>query len=134
MGWKFWKQDNPMDPQQQPLAQSQPPGQVSQQQPASTWPAQGSSAPAVGFRMVIEDVFHITGRGTVVTGRVGTGRLATGQSVTLTRNGQVLGSTTVVSVEQFSKTVDVAAAGDNVGLTLDGVERDDVARGDVLSA
>jgi translation elongation factor EF-Tu-like GTPase len=82
----------------------------------------------------VEDVFTITGRGTVVTGRVGSGQLRTGQRVVVQRGAQTLAEVEVTGIEMFRKTTDVASAGDNVGLLLAGVSRSDVQRGDVLTA
>jgi translation elongation factor EF-Tu-like GTPase len=95
----------------------------------------GSVAPATSgpFSMTIEDVFAITGRGTVVTGRVATGTVRTGMPVTVTRASAPI-ATTVTGIEQFRRTAEQASAGDNVGLVLDGVARHDVTRGDVVSA
>lgn len=96
-------------------------------------PAAGS-APAGGFTLAVEDVFSITGRGTVVTGRVGSGEIRVGSRVTVQREGQVIGQTEVTGVEMFRRQTDVASTGDNVGLLLAGVRRDDLRRGDVLTA
>ncbi|GAB2980331.1 hypothetical protein GCM10027212_19470 [Actinotalea caeni] len=87
-----------------------------------------------GFAMTIEDVFTITGRGTVVTGRVGSGQVRTGQAVAVVRNGQVVAESTIGGVEMFRKLTDVASAGENVGLLLSGLSRSDLQRGDVVSA
>jgi len=96
-------------------------------------PAVGS-APAGGFTLTVEDVFSITGRGTVVTGRVASGSVRTGAKVTMTREGQVLGQTDVTGIEMFRRLTDEASTGDNVGLLLRGVRREDLRRGDVLTA
>ena len=85
------------------------------------------------FLMPIEDVFGIKGRGTVVTGRIERGMVNSGDEI------EVVGitdtwSTTVTGVEMFKKTLDSGEAGDNVGCLLRGVERDDIARGQVLAA
>ena len=83
------------------------------------------------FQMPIEDVFSITGRGTVVTGRVEQGVLAVGTEVEIVgiRSTQ---KTTVTGVEMFRKLLDEARAGDNVGLLLRGVGKDEVERGQVV--
>ena len=83
------------------------------------------------FQMPIEDVFSITGRGTVVTGRVEQGVLAVGTEVEIVgiRPTQ---KTTVTGVEMFRKLLDEARAGDNVGLLLRGVGKDEVERGQVI--
>jgi elongation factor Tu len=83
------------------------------------------------FQMPIEDVFSITGRGTVVTGRVEQGKLESGTEVEIVgiRDTQ---KTTVTGVEMFRKLLDYAEAGDNVGLLLRGTGKDDVERGQVV--
>ena len=97
---------------------------------------QGAAAPAPGsdFRLVVEDVFSIRGRGTVVTGTVASGSVAKGQAVTLTRTDGTRRGSEVTGVEAFRKLLDRAEAGQNVGLLLRGVEREDVGRGDVITA
>ncbi|MPZ80223.1 MAG: hypothetical protein GEV28_07435 [Actinophytocola sp.] len=87
-----------------------------------------------GFQLTVEDVFVITGRGTVVTGRVTYGEIGVGGQVDLMRNNEPMTTTTVKGIEQFRKKTDVARAGDNVGLVLAGLRREDVRRGDVLKA
>lgn len=87
--------------------------------------------PSGPFSMTIEDVFAITGRGTVVTGRVASGVVRVGMPVTVTTASGTV-ATSVTAIEQFRKTMDTAGAGDNVGLLLDGVTRVDVARGDTI--
>jgi elongation factor Tu len=84
------------------------------------------------FQMPIEDVFSITGRGTVVTGRVEQGELEVGTEVEIVgiRDTQ---KTTVTGVEMFRKLLDSARAGDNVGLLLRGINKDDVERGQVIT-
>ncbi|XP_063942236.1 elongation factor Tu, mitochondrial [Daucus carota subsp. sativus] len=81
------------------------------------------------FLMPIEDVFSIQGRGTVVTGRIEQGTVKVGEEV------EILGlkQTTVTGVEMFKKILDNGQAGDNVGLLLRGLKRDDVQRGQVVS-
>ena len=85
------------------------------------------------FQMPIEDVFSITGRGTVVTGRVEQGQLSTGTDVEIVgiRPTQ---KTVVTGVEMFRKLLDSAQAGDNVGLLLRGIGKDAVERGQVVCA
>jgi elongation factor Tu len=84
------------------------------------------------FLMPIEDVFSITGRGTVVTGRVEQGTLHVGDEVEIVGLRDVQ-KTTVTGVEMFRKLLDEAQAGDNVGLLLRGIGKDDVERGQVLA-
>jgi elongation factor Tu len=86
------------------------------------------------FLMPIEDVFTITGRGTVVTGRIEQGIVHTGDKVQLVGMREKPMDTTVTGVEMFRKMLDEGQAGDNVGLLLRGVERDDVERGTVVAA
>ncbi|MGI6361302.1 MAG: elongation factor Tu [Bacillota bacterium] len=85
------------------------------------------------FLMPIEDVFTITGRGTVVTGRVERGTISVGDTVDIVGLQEETSSTVVTGVEMFRKLLDFAEAGDNVGCLLRGVERKDVERGQVLA-
>ena len=84
------------------------------------------------FLMAIEDVFSITGRGTVATGRIERGVLKVGDNVEIVgiRDTQ---TTTITGIEMFQKTLDEGFAGDNVGILLRGVTREDIERGMVLS-
>jgi elongation factor Tu len=85
------------------------------------------------FMMAIEDVFSITGRGTVVTGRIETGVIHVGEQVEIVGLRDVQ-KTTVTGVEMFRKLLDEGQAGDNVGLLLRGIGKDDVERGQVVAA
>jgi elongation factor Tu len=85
------------------------------------------------FLMAVEDVFTITGRGTVATGRVERGVLKTGEEVEIIGFRDEPRKTVVTSIEMFRKVLDTAEAGDNVGLLLRGVDRDDVERGMVIA-
>lgn len=85
------------------------------------------------FLMAIEDVFSITGRGTVVTGRVERGKLLPGEEVEVIGFRDKPLKTTVTSVEMFRKVLDEALPGDNVGLLLRGVKKDEVERGMVIA-
>ena len=85
------------------------------------------------FLMAIEDVFSITGRGTVSTGRIERGVLLVGDSVEIVGLGETR-LTTVTGIEMFQKTLDEGFAGDNVGLLLRGIQKTDVERGMVLAA
>ncbi|MBA3373582.1 MAG: elongation factor Tu, partial [Euzebyaceae bacterium] len=84
------------------------------------------------FLMPVEDVFSITGRGTVVTGRIEQGLVKVGETIEMVgiRNTS---STTVTGVEMFRKLLDEGRAGDNVGVLLRGTKKDDVERGQVLA-
>ncbi|MEX2562318.1 MAG: elongation factor Tu [Nitriliruptoraceae bacterium] len=85
------------------------------------------------FLMPIEDVFSITGRGTVVTGRIEQGKVSVGDTVEIVGLGDT-SSTTVTGVEMFRKLLDSGEAGDNVGVLLRGTKKEEVERGQVLSA
>jgi len=85
------------------------------------------------FLMPVEDVFSISGRGTVVTGKVEQGKLNVGDELELIGYGQDL-KTTCTGVEMFKKLLDYGMAGDNIGALLRGAKRDDIRRGQVLSA
>jgi elongation factor Tu len=84
------------------------------------------------FLMPIEDVFTITGRGTVVTGRVERGVVNVNETVEIVGIQEAVQSTTVTGVEMFRKLLDQGMAGDNVGLLLRGTKREDVERGQVV--
>jgi len=84
------------------------------------------------FLMAVEDVFSITGRGTVATGRIERGIVKVGETIEVVGLGDTQ-STTVTGVEMFQKTLDEGFAGDNVGLLLRGVTKEQIERGMVLS-
>ncbi len=86
------------------------------------------------FLMAIEDVFSISGRGTVATGRIERGKVKVGEEVDLVGMTKEIKKTVVTGVEMFRKELDFGQAGDNVGLLLRGVEKDDIQRGQVLAA
>ncbi len=86
------------------------------------------------FLMPIEDVFSITGRGTVVTGRIERGRIKPGDEVEIVGLTDEVRKTVVTSVEMFRKILDEGLAGDNVGCLLRGIDKDEVERGQVLAA
>jgi len=85
------------------------------------------------FMMPIEDVFSISGRGTVVTGRVETGIVKVGEEVEIVGIHPAVRKTTVTGVEMFRKLLDQGQAGDNIGALIRGVGRDEVERGQVLA-
>lgn len=85
------------------------------------------------FMMPVEDVFSITGRGTVATGRVERGEVRVGDEVEIIGLAEAPSKTTVTGVEMFRKLLDYAEAGDNIGALLRGVAREDVNRGQVLA-
>ncbi|WP_017754865.1 elongation factor Tu [Calidifontibacillus oryziterrae] len=85
------------------------------------------------FMMPVEDVFSITGRGTVATGRVERGQVKVGDVVEIVGLAEEAKSTTVTGVEMFRKLLDYAEAGDNIGALLRGVAREEIQRGQVLA-
>ncbi|MCP8618048.1 elongation factor Tu [Salirhabdus salicampi] len=85
------------------------------------------------FMMPVEDVFSITGRGTVATGRVERGQIKVGDEVEIIGLTEEPSKTTVTGVEMFRKLLDYAEAGDNIGALLRGVSREDIKRGQVLA-
>ena len=84
------------------------------------------------FMMSVEDVFSITGRGTVATGRIERGVVKVNEEVEIVGLGETM-KTTVTGVEMFRKTLDQGQAGDNVGLLLRGIEKDQIQRGHVIA-
>jgi translation elongation factor EF-Tu-like GTPase len=84
------------------------------------------------FRLPVEDVFFITGRGVVVTGRVESGTVRVGMQVNVVRDGGVAITTTVTGVEMFRKVLDSATTGDNVGLLLKGLSKEQLHSGDLI--
>ena len=85
------------------------------------------------FLMPVEDVFTITGRGTVASGRVDRGVLTTGTEIEIVGLKDEIKKTTVTGIEMFRKTLDEAQAGDNIGALLRGVDRNEIERGQVLA-
>ncbi|MCY7301441.1 MAG: elongation factor Tu [Thermoleophilia bacterium] len=85
------------------------------------------------FLMPIEDVFTITGRGTVVTGRIEQGKIEVGKEIEIVGITDKVEKTTVTGLEMFLKVLDFAQAGDNAGVLLRGVKREEVQRGQVLA-
>ena len=85
------------------------------------------------FLMSVEDVFSITGRGTVATGRVERGKIKVGEEVEIVGIKKEIKKTVATGLEMFRKLLDEAQAGDNIGVLLRGVEREEVERGQVLA-
>ena len=85
------------------------------------------------FMMPVEDVFSITGRGTVATGRVERGQVSVGDEIEIIGLAEEASKTTVTGVEMFRKLLDYAEAGDNIGALLRGVSREEIKRGQVLA-
>ncbi|EGK00889.1 elongation factor Tu [Dysgonomonas gadei] len=84
------------------------------------------------FLMPVEDVFSITGRGTVATGRIETGKIKTGEEVQIIGLGSENKKSVVTGVEMFRKILDDGQAGDNVGLLLRGIDKEEIKRGMVI--
>ena len=85
------------------------------------------------FLMAVEDIFTITGRGTVATGRVERGKVQVGEEVEIVGLRPEAKRTVVTGLEMFRKSLDEALAGDNIGILLRGVEKDDIERGMVIA-
>ncbi len=86
------------------------------------------------FLMPIEDIFSIEGRGTVVTGRIERGKVKVGEEVEIVGMQEEIEKTTVTGIEMFNKQLDEGLAGDNAGVLLRGMKKEDVHRGQVLAA
>src|SRR5690606_6505066 len=84
------------------------------------------------FLMPVEDVFSITGRGTVATGRIERGIINTGDPVEIVGLQEKPSTSTVTGVEMFRKILDTGEAGDNVGILLRGIDKNDIKRGQVI--
>ena len=84
------------------------------------------------FSFVVEDVFSITGRGTVVTGQISSGSVRIGDRVVLERTNGTTTTVEVSGLEMFRKLLNEAVAGQNVGILLKGVSRNDIGQGDKL--
>ena len=98
-----------------------------------TWIEQPVRDQDKAFLMPIEDVFSITGRGTVATGRIEAGVINTGDPVDIVGMGDEKLTSTITGVEMFRKILDRGEAGDNVGLLLRGIEKTDIKRGMVIA-
>ena len=85
------------------------------------------------FLMPVEDIFSITGRGTVVTGRIERGRIETGDDVDIVGIEEEKLTSTITGIEMFNKTLDSGEAGDNAGLLLRGIKKEEVSRGMVVA-
>jgi elongation factor Tu len=84
------------------------------------------------FRMTIQDVFYIRGRGTVVTGQIEAGTLRLNDEIQIARSGLAQRAVMVSGIEMFRKQLTEAKAGDNVGVLLRDVQKQDIQQGDVL--
>lgn len=84
------------------------------------------------FRIKVEDVFSITGRGTVIVGKVAGGAVSVGDEVTLRRADGSSRRVVIAGIEVFRKVKDTAVKGENVGILLRGLRKNDVGKGDIL--
>jgi translation elongation factor EF-Tu-like GTPase len=91
-----------------------------------------ATQPGGGFRMPVEDIFMITGRGVVVTGRIESGVATVGQQVHVIRDGGVVATTKVNGIEQFRAVMESATVGENVGLLLHSLSREQLHEGDLI--
>ena len=84
------------------------------------------------FRMTIEDIFFIRGRGTIVTGKVSQGTLNAGD-IALLNSNEVVKEIRVIDIEMFHRRTRSASVGDRIGVVLDGISKQEISRGDVLA-
>lgn len=94
--------------------------------------AQSVAATDTGFLLPVEDVFSISGRGTVIVGKIERGIIKTGDSATIAGMGDKVFKTVITGIESFGRILTEAKKGDNVGLLVRGVERNDVSRGMIV--
>ncbi len=87
---------------------------------------------AASFRLIVQDVFFITGRGTVIVGKIEEGSITVGDNLTLSRKDGSRRTVTVSGIEKFRKIVDTACKGENVGILLENLEKNDIGQGDIL--
>ena len=85
------------------------------------------------FCLTVQDVFSITGRGTVVTGQVESGSVNVGDEVIIRRQNGTMTKSVVTGIEQFRKLLNYAQVGDNVGILLRGLSKNDIGQGDVIT-
>jgi translation elongation factor EF-Tu-like GTPase len=130
MGWTFSRRGGPEQLDAETLIAKARAETASRAVPV----ARRSPIGAVDFRMVVEDVFYIAGRGVVVTGRVAAGEVRVDDPILITRRGRRRHTTVVQAIEQFRKRLDQAKAGDSVGLQLAEISRREIVSGDVLTS
>ncbi|MCL2570392.1 MAG: EF-Tu/IF-2/RF-3 family GTPase [Firmicutes bacterium] len=123
------------DPLQEELEQMRRESEARQSQPTANWQTTQSTASwdnrpssSGSFRMIVEDIFSITGRGTVLTGQIESGQIRVGDTVLINNNlrGKITG------VEAFRRTLTEAQAGEKVGLLIN-LNRNQISRGDVIT-
>lgn len=129
MGWTFTRRGGPEQLDAEALIAKARAQAASKAVPV----ARRAPIGARDFRMVVEDVFYIAGRGIVVTGRVTAGEVRVDDPIAITRRGRRRHTTVVQAIEQFRERLDQAKAGDNVGLQLAEISRREIASGDVLT-
>jgi elongation factor Tu len=130
--WPFGRkqtEDKNVDQLLEEARAASPPPSVSFDVPE---PAPVGQAGDGSFRLPVDDVFMIRGRGVVVTGRVESGVATIGQQVHVVRGGAVIHATRINGIEQFRTVKDSATMGENVGLLLDAMSREQVMSGDVI--
>lgn len=91
------------------------------------------NANGISFRFTVQDVFTITGRGTVIVGRVECGMISVGETVTLQRKNGENRQVVITGIEAFRKVKNTAAEGENVGILLRGLSKSDIGAGDILA-
>ena len=136
MGWRFWRPDKSeaersLEALQRGASASEPATGEVYRQVGGEWDPDSVEQPA-GFEMPVADVFSITGRGLVVTGQVLSGTIHQGDQVVVASLTGGSRSTVVDGVEQLRQVTETATEGDDVGLLLRGLGRDDVSVGDVI--
>ena len=130
MGWTFTRRGGPEQLDAEALiAKARAQAAASQAVPV----VRRAPIGARDFRMVVENVFYIAGRGVVVTGEIAAGEVRVNDPIAITRKGRCRRTTVVQAIEQFRERLDQAKTGDNVALQLAEVGRRDVASGDVLT-
>jgi translation elongation factor EF-Tu-like GTPase len=130
MGWTFSRRGGPEQLDAETLIAKARAEAASRAVPVSRRAPVG----AVDFRMVIDDVFYIAGRGVVVTGEISAGEVRVDDPITITRRGRRRNTTVVEAIEQFRERLERAKAGDTVGLQLAEISRREIASGDVLTS
>jgi translation elongation factor EF-Tu-like GTPase len=129
MGWTFVRRGGPEQLDAEALIAKARAEAASKASPVSRRAPIG----ALDFRMVVEDVFYIAGRGVVVTGRISAGEVRVDDPIAIMRRGRRRRTTVVEVIEQYRERLDRAKVGDNVGLQLAEIARREIASGDILT-
>ncbi len=130
MGWTFVRRGGPEQLDAETLLAKARAEVESKTVPANRQPP----LDAAGFRMVVEDVFYIAGRGVFVTGRISAGELRVNDPIVIMRRGRRRAATVVEAIEQSHERLDQAKTGDTVGLQLAEITRREITSGDILTA